>query len=127
MKTKLVALLLALFLLAPAVASADVLFELKNTSDFTRIVVLLWVDHPHKTAKGYPFPIAGAVLEPGKSFKLSDAFPPGVYQAEWRTKTGEYPDKVHIVHIGERSKKVRITPNGVKLLEVNKIKKGIEI
>lgn len=125
MKTKLVALILALFLLAPAVASADVLFELENTSDFTRIVVLFWMDCPH--SPDGPMPIAGAVLEAGKSWKLEETYPPGVYAARWRTKTGAKPDKVHVIEVGKRSREIKITPDEVILMGTNKVKKGLEI
>ena len=126
MKTKLIALIIALFLLAPAVALADVQFELKNTSPFTRIVVLFWMDCPH-VPDGGPMPIAGAVLEPGKSWKLEDKYPPGVYVARWRTKTGAKPDKVHVIEVGERSREIKITPTEIILMGTNKIKKGISI
>ena len=125
MKTKLIALILALFLLAPAVALADVQFELKNTSPFTRIVVLFWMDHPHDI--GGPMPIAGAVLEAGKSWELAEAYPPGIYVARWRTKTGAKPDKVHLIEVGKTSRKIRLTPDKVELLDINRTKKGINI
>ena len=127
MKAKLIALILAVFLLVPVIALADVSFELKNTSDFTRIVVLFWMDHPHASEMGGPFPIAGAVLEPGKSWEMTELFPPGVYVAKWRTKTGAKPDKVHVIEVGKRSRKVRITPDSVELMDVNPTRKGIVI
>lgn len=125
MRTKLMALMIALFLLAPTVASADVVFVLKNTSDQTRVVVLYWMDHPHGTEK--PFAIAGATLEPGKSFEMDEPYPPGVYYAEWSFPTVGHPDKGHVVHVGKRSRTLQITPNGVELLNTNPVKKGISI
>ena len=122
MKTKLIALILALFLLVPALASADAVFILKNTSNKIRVVKLYWMDHPHDF-KG-PFPIAGAELKPGESFKMNEPYPPGVYYAEWGFPTIDSPDKGHLVSVGKKSQVIQMTPNKVELL---KVKTGIEI
>ena len=125
MKAKLIALILALFLLVPVIALADVNFILENTSDQARIVQLFWIDHPHEIPGR--FQIAEAALEPGKSFKMSNPFPPGTYYAEWRLKTSVDSDKGLLVAVGKRSRVIRITPRDVILMEAGSIKRGISI
>jgi len=115
MKTKLVVLVIALFLLVPALASADATFILKNTSNKVRVVKLYWMDHPHDF-KG-PFPIASAELKPGESFKTKESYPPGVYYAEWGFPTIDSPDKGHLVNVGKKSSVIQMAPDGVKLLK----------
>lgn len=94
----------------PSLVKADAHFTLKNTDSQTRIVMLLWMDHPFKNING-PFPIAGSVLEPGKTFALKDAYKPGVYLLEWRYKTAAEPDKVYIFEFGDEVADVIITPD----------------
>lgn len=125
MKVKLTALIVALFLLVPVIALADVNFVMTNTSDQTRIVQLFWIDHPHDLPDR--FQIAEAVLEPGKSFKMSNAFPPGTYYAEWRLTTTADPDKGLLVAVGKRSRVIKITPRDVVLMEAGPARGGITI
>jgi hypothetical protein len=115
MKDKLIALVIALFLLVPALASADAVFILKNTSDKVRVVKLYWIDHPHDFEG--QFLIAGAELKPGESFETSKPYPPGVYYAEWGFPTVDSPDKGHLVNVGKKSSVIQMAPDGVKLLK----------
>jgi hypothetical protein len=116
MKTRDYGLILILFVCFsllvsfPSLVKADAYFTLKNTDSQTRIVMLLWMDHPFENADG-PFPIAGAVLEPGESFALKDKYKPGAYLLEWRHKTAAEPDKVYFFEFGDDVKAIEITPD----------------
>jgi hypothetical protein len=94
----------------PASVKADAYFTLKNTDNQTRIVMMLWMSHPFRNIDG-PFPIAGAVLGPGKSFTLKSKYKPGAYLLEWRYKTAAEPDKVYFFEFGDEVERVLITPD----------------